>query len=202
MWISWCHWQNYLSYYKPSRVWQVSYHIHLAALSPSYWTYYVDEDDVTGVLYVRYETNVRIYSYWGANVNKELRCCWVDPVGGARALNNEMRFISDCIGWWNALVIVIFCSIRTLYSSNVSFTKPLYVLKFWLTISVTFVTQEKIRQTRIHSPQDDRKNYHKTLIFKLKRSNFLKLQILKRFESNKRKDCWASWPNFSSSKIF
>lgn len=122
MWISCCHWQNYLSYYRSSRVWQVSYHIHLAALSPSYWTYYVDKDDVTCVRYVRYETNVRIYSYWGAIVNKELSC-WVGPVGGARALNNEMRFISDCIGCWNALVIVIFCSIRTLYSSNVSFTK-------------------------------------------------------------------------------
>lgn len=59
MWISWCHWQNYLSYYRPSRVWQVSYHIHLAALSPSYWTYYVDKNDVTCVRYVRYETNVR-----------------------------------------------------------------------------------------------------------------------------------------------
>lgn len=175
MWISWCHWQNYLSYYRPSRVWQVSYHIHLVALSPSYWTYYVDKDDVTCVRYVRYETNVRIYSYWGANVNKELRCCWVGPVGGARALNNEMRFISDWIGCSNALVIVIF-------SSNVSFTKPLYVLernlwkvsidlmKIWHTISVTFVAQEKIRQTRIHSPQDGRKNYHKTLIFKLKRT--------------------------------
>lgn len=106
-------------------------------------------------------------------------------------------------------------SIRNLYSSNVSFTKPFYVLRRKKSMESfhrfvedlahnlrTFVTQEKIRQTRIHSPQDDRKNYHKTLIFKLKRSNFLKLQILKRLESNKRKDCWASSPNFSSSKIF